>query len=142
MSTSDNPYETPAASSAPPASARQQLLPVAIGLLATGILHVFGWLFFAAYVYSVAMRPDMSRESAHGMIVLCLYYGITMLYSLVLISGAFSMLRQGSYLWAMTTCVLALVPILGPCYVIAIPFGIWGLIVLRRPAVRAAFARM
>jgi hypothetical protein len=115
---------------------------VAIGLLATGILHVFGWLFFAAYVYSIVMRPDMSRESAQAMTVYCLYYGITVLYSLVLISGAFSMLRQGSYLWATTTCVLALVPILGPCYVIAIPFGIWGLIVLRRPAVRAAFARM
>ena len=51
------------------------------------------------------------------------------------------MLRQGSYLWAMTICVLALVPLLGPCYFAAVPAGIWGIFVLRRPAVRDSFAR-
>ena len=62
-----------------------------------------------------------------------------MLYSLVVASGAISMIRQGSYIWAMTACTLGLVPVLGPCYVAAIPFAIWGIIVLRRTEVCESF---
>jgi hypothetical protein len=115
------------------------LLPAAVGLLVTSILHVTGGLFYFVYVYSVSISPDADPESTQAMLVLCMYYGIAMLYSLLLASGAFSMMRRGSYLWAMTTCVLALVPIIGPCYFLAMPFGIWGIIVLRRPQVRASF---
>ncbi|MCE9554154.1 MAG: hypothetical protein K8T91_12365 [Planctomycetes bacterium] len=62
-------------------------------------------------------------------------------YSLVLISGALSMARRGSYVWAVATSWLALVPLLGPCYFLAIPIGIWALIVLRKPAVRDSFKK-
>jgi hypothetical protein len=140
-----NPYESPTAGSAvpidPKAAARSQLYPVAIALLVPSILHIFGWLFYVVYVYSVVARPGSEPDFAHPMVVYSMYYGITMLYSLLLASGAFSMLRQGSYLWAMTICILALVPLLGPCYFAAVPAGIWGIFVLRRPAVRASFAR-
>ena len=64
-----------------------------------------------------------------------------MLYCLLLISGAFSILRKGSYLWAVTTCILALIPGIGPCYLIAVPFGLWGLVLLRRPEIRDSFVR-
>jgi hypothetical protein len=29
----------------------------------------------------------------------------------------------------------------GPCYFLAVPFGLWGLLVLRRSEVRDSFAR-
>ncbi len=70
-----------------------------------------------------------------------MYYGVSMLYCLLLASGAFSMVRQGSYMWAMTVCILALVPTFGPCYLLAIPVGIWRIFVLKRPDVRNSFAR-
>lgn len=142
MATDQHPYESPAADAALPAGPRQLLLGPAIGLLALSILHAFGWLFYAVYVYSIASDPEASPETARQLTIFCMYYSISILYSLLLASGAFSMLRRGSYLWATTTCVLALVPFLGPCYFFAIPFGIWGLLILRRPHVRAAFARM
>lgn len=66
---------------------------------------------------------------------------VTLGYSLMLLTGAFSMIRKGSYAWAVATSCLAMVPVLGPCYVMGIPVGIWGLMVLRRPEVRASFTR-
>lgn len=60
-------------------------------------------------------------------------------YSLILVLGSIDMLRRGSYRWALTTSFLAIVPLLGPCYVVGIPVGIWALIVLRRPTVRCSF---
>jgi hypothetical protein len=139
MTPDANPY---AAGSAPtPASARRQLLPVAVALLVASILHMIGGLFYFAFVYSSAAAPGADPDEAHTSLVFCMYYGITMLYSGLLATGAFTMMRRSSYLWAVTVCILALVPIIGPCYVLAMPFGIWGLIVLRRAEVRDSFAR-
>lgn len=137
---SPNPYAASAVASAP-VNAREQLLPPAIGLLVISILHNFGGLFYFAFVYSIYSAEDHDA-GLDRTLVYCMYYGIGMLYSLVIATGTFSMLRKGSYLWAVTTCILALIPAIGPCYFLAMPFGIWGLIVLRRPEVRSAFARM
>jgi len=146
MKADPNPYESasacPAAPASTPASARSQLLPVAIALLVPSVLHITGGLFFFAYVYSISAAPDADPMQTHMLTVYCMYYGISMLYCLLLASGAFSMIRRGSYMWAMTVCVLALIPFLGPCYIFAIPAGIWGIIVLRRPDVRNSFARL
>jgi hypothetical protein len=143
MIPAENPYQSDLAQPLPPSPliARRQLLPIAVGLLVVSILHLVGGLFYFVFVYSILAAPDADPANWHGTIVYCMYMGITMLYCLVLISGAFSMMRQGSYLWAVTTCILAMVPFVGPCYFLGIPLGIWGLLVLRRPEVRDAFAR-
>jgi hypothetical protein len=144
MTTPDNPYQATLSDPiAPtPAVARRQLLPVAIGLLVTSILHILGWLYFCIYVYSIAARPDPGATSPNLMVVYCMYYGISVLYCLLLITGDFSMLRRGSYVWAVTVCILALIPFIGPCYFFAVPFGVWGLLILHRPDVRDSFARL
>jgi hypothetical protein len=144
MRSTPNPYEATRceeSAAPPPLVARRQLIPVAVGLLVTSILHIVVGLFYFTFVYSMTTAPDADPQAAHASFVLCLYYGISMLYCLLLITGAFSMLRRTSYLWAVTVCVLALVPFVGPCYVFGIPFGIWGLLLLRRPEVRDSFAR-
>jgi hypothetical protein len=145
MTTTPNPHETPLANPAPPAawtaSARSQLLPVALAMLVACILHIYGGLYYFAYIYMTATAPNADPAESQRMIVYGLFYGITMLYCLMLATGAFSMMRRGSYLWALTVCILALVPMLGPCYFLAIPFGIWGLVLLRRADVRNSFAR-
>jgi len=143
MTSGENPYA--ASSSDPiqpsPLTVRRQLLPVAVALLVASILHIFGGLFYFVFVYSVIAAPDANPQGQHAMLVFSMYFGISMLYCLLLISGAFSMMRQGSHLWAVTTCILALIPFLGPCYFLAVPFGIWGLMLLRRPEIRNSFAR-
>jgi hypothetical protein len=146
MTNVSNPYQTASltsdASPKPNRSARQRLLPVAISLLVLSILHIISGLFYFVYVYSVSAAPDADPTDTHRSIVYSMYYGITMLYCLVLVTGAFSMMRQGSYMWAMAVCILAVIPLLGPCYFFGVPIGIWGILVLRRQDVRDSFARM
>ena len=36
--------------------------------------------------------------------------------------------------------ILAVIPCIGPCYLLGIPFGIWALIALNRPGVREVFS--
>jgi hypothetical protein len=145
MTTSENPYAASSVEQVPgdshkPPQERQQLLGPAIGILVTSILHIAGGLSYFVFVFSVYSRPDADARGSNVLVISAMYYSISMLYCLLLISGAFSMMRQGSYMWAMTVCILAVIPFLGPCYFFAVPFGIWGLIVLRRPDVRESFA--
>lgn len=146
MTNDPNPYQTTSLSSdaslVPERSARHQLLPVAITLLVLSILHIIVGLFYFVFIYSVSSAPDADPVNTHTSTVYSMYYGITMLYSLLLASGALSMMRQGSYMWAMTVCILAVIPLLGPCYFLGVPIGVWGILVLMRPAVRESFAGM
>jgi hypothetical protein len=146
MTLDPQPYEFTSAaigaSPVSPKSARHQLLPIATTLLLFSILHIVGGLSYFVFVYSRSAAPDADPMQTHVSIVYCMYYGITMMYCLLLMTGAFSMMRRGSYMWAMTTCILAMIPILGPCYIVAIPVGIWGVLVLRRAEVRNSFTSM
>ncbi len=128
--------------STPALAARNQLVPVAISLIVVSLIWVFLSAMGMAYFYSAFSAPDADPDKRHISKIYILYMLISAAYSLLLISGAFSMLRQGSYVWAVTISCLALVPFLGPCYFLAIPIGIWALVVLRRPSVRDSFQRI
>ncbi len=59
------------------------------------------------------------------------------IYGLILL-GAIKMKKLESYGLAMTASVLALLPC-SACCVVGLPFGIWALVVLNKPEVKAAF---
>jgi hypothetical protein len=61
--------------------------------------------------------------------------------SIGVIMGAIDMLRMNSLRSARAGAILAMVPICGPCIFFGIPLGIWTLIVLARPEVKAGFAK-
>jgi hypothetical protein len=54
--------------------------------------------------------------------------------------GAWCMRRGIRYRVSVVASILACIPLISPMVWIGIPFGIWAVIVLRRPEVRAAFA--
>lgn len=54
--------------------------------------------------------------------------------------GALKMKNLQSYGLAMTAAIISVIPCCGPCYCLGIPVGIWALVVLRKPEVRAAFS--
>jgi len=91
MTSGENPYQATESGQVATATpgARRQLLPVAIGLLVTSILHVTFGLFYFAYVFSVHGQPGSDPTDRHMSLVYCMYHGISMLYCLILISGAF-----------------------------------------------------
>jgi hypothetical protein len=53
--------------------------------------------------------------------------------------GALKMKNLQSYGLATTAAILSLIPCCGPCACLGIPVGIWALVVLRKPEVRASF---
>jgi LSD1 subclass zinc finger protein len=53
-------------------------------------------------------------------------------------AGAVRMKKLSGFGLAMTACIVAMLPCNG-CCVLGLPFGIWGLVVLNRPEVKAAF---
>ncbi len=53
--------------------------------------------------------------------------------------GALKMKQRLNFGVARAAAIVACIPMLGPCCICGIPFGIWALVVLAQPGVRAAF---
>ena len=64
---------------------------------------------------------------------------IGLLMSGVILLGALKMKKLESYGLAMTVSILAMIPCLSPCCVVGLPIGIWAVVVLSKPEVKAAF---
>jgi hypothetical protein len=62
-----------------------------------------------------------------------------LLFCLLIILGGVRMMSLRSYGLAVTAAILALLPC-QPLFLLGLIFGIWALIVLSRPSVKAAFA--
>jgi hypothetical protein len=71
-------------------------------------------------------------------IPLLLLLMLSLVSGIVMIVGGLKMLRLQSYGWAMTACIIAVLPF-NPVGFIGLIVGIWGLVVLNQPSVRAAF---
>lgn len=57
----------------------------------------------------------------------------------LILFGALKMKKCQGYGWAMTASILAVIPCVSPCCLVGIPIGIWALIVLSKPEVKAQF---
>jgi hypothetical protein len=78
----------------------------------------------------------MEKFSSAVGVVSCL---IGLALSALVAYGARQMQTLSSFGWGVTAAVLALIPCTSPCCVLGVPIGIWALVVLYRPDVRAAF---
>jgi hypothetical protein len=64
---------------------------------------------------------------------------ISIIVAPVIIYGGIQMLKARKYSLAMFAAILALIPVSSICCIPGIPIGIWALVVLRDPEVRAIF---
>jgi hypothetical protein len=55
--------------------------------------------------------------------------------------GAWNMKWLQGYALSVVAAILAVIPCTSPCYMLGLPFGIWALVVLNDPLVKAAFRR-
>jgi hypothetical protein len=108
---------------------RARVTAPAIGLIVVGVLSLFPLFVLAAYV-----NASGSRLLTENLALLAI--------PAIIVVGAISMLRLRSYGWAIAAGVLALSPIpSGPCWLIGLPIGVWSLVILSRPEVKAAFGK-
>lgn len=63
----------------------------------------------------------------------------TLTMSILVLMGALRMKVLRSYEFSLIAALLALLPCVTSCCLIGLPFGIWAIIVLRRPAVKGQF---
>lgn len=64
---------------------------------------------------------------------------IAIIVGVVVILGAIKMKNLESYTFSLTACILSLIPCVSPCCPLGLIFGIWGIVVLNDPQVKAAF---
>ncbi|WP_240360408.1 hypothetical protein [Pyxidicoccus caerfyrddinensis] len=149
----ENNFGTPMSPGGSPAQAREAVSLPAILLMVTSALTFLYGLYGLvspvnadqmAQVQQMMQDPNMAPmrgfveflTSTGGRLVFTVPYVI--LNGLIFL-GALKMRGLQSYGLAMTAGILALIPCCGPCGCFGIPLGIWALVVLRKPEVRAAF---
>jgi hypothetical protein len=147
---SKNPYEPPMGGSPPPPSfgpdpmAASKVSGPATGLMVAGGINILVSLFsLVMNLMGVGMgAAEGGDEAAFAMLgggmgmVLAV---IGLVVAVVIIMGAMKMKNLESYGFAMTASVLAMIPCLSSCCIVGLPLGIWALITLNNPGVKASF---
>ena len=127
---------SPAGLSPATAAAQLQVRGPAAGLLITGILC---WITVPVIVAALWLAPRMGARIATEIATGTGFVApvAALLFSVLMIVGALRMRRLEAYGLAKTAAILAI--IVSPGNLVGLPIGIWALIVLARPDVRAAF---
>jgi hypothetical protein len=131
--------------------AKSRLMGPGIGLIIAAGGHLLSALYgMANGLMSMALMMSMPRPAGPGPGAAPMYiaggvYGLGGLALLIVggitLYGGIEMLRVRKYTLTMTACILALIPC-NCCFgLTGIPFGIWGLVVLLDPKIKAAFGR-
>lgn len=101
------------------------------------VLTVFRLLVTATVGDAGRDAGPIPRESV--LMIRTTWSVIMMLVSIVIALGALQMYQLRSRQLAYCAAILAMIPCFAPCYIGALPLGIWALVVLRRPDVDYAF---
>ncbi len=81
---------------------------------------------------------DMIPIIAGGAVNLALEI-VAILMGVFVLIGAIKMKNLSGYGLAMTAAIVAMIPCISPCCLLGLPLGIWALLVLADPSVKAAF---
>ena len=130
---------------------RERLKLPAMGLIAVGLVNaLIGVLAVLQLLLKLTNAEQTTRVFESEARRLGYMFGFffwpllmflgTLISPLVIYGGA-RMYAAKSYAMARLAAILALIPVTSCCFVLGIPVGIWSLIVLRRPEVKAAFGQ-
>jgi Flp pilus assembly protein protease CpaA len=123
-----------------------QVSSPSVGLLVTGIiggiLSLLGLILNAIGTSVIPFVEDSLDErymdlweGAAG--IISSFIGIVV--AAFIIYAALKMKELSQYGLCMAASILAIIPCISPCCIIGLPIGIWCLVVLTRPDVKAAF---
>lgn len=148
-----NPYSSPPPGAGPnhdsrSSSAASDVAGPAIALmvisglgLVLGILGLAGdvFLLLSGAIEEMEIRND-GPTSKYTTIAVRFIWGVFLVaVAGFIFYGALQMKNLTNYTVARIAAILAVIPCVGPCCFLGIPFGIWALVVLANPNVRDAF---
>jgi len=134
------PYATPSP------SAGQIVSGPATGLLITGVLNgFFAFLGLLGNLFASSMATIMA-EDAQEQLMEWMSGGFAIASSVLglllagfIIYAALEMRKLSQWGLAIGASVVAMLPCLTPCCIVGLPVGIWCLVVLMKPEIKAAF---
>jgi hypothetical protein len=132
------------------AQARQDVsLPAILLMVMSALTFLYGLVSLLRPVDTEQLdqlrnNPDLApmmgmmefMTSTGGRVAVSLPY---LILNALIFFGALKMKNLQGYGLAMTAGILSLIPCCGPCVCLGIPVGIWALVTLRKPEVRASF---
>lgn len=149
---SENPYQSPGdyaygvLPGQPDPFAAQRVSAPATALIVMAILSICLQAFvIVVNLIQVAVGAGMVHRGPEMFPVafgagINLFFGILGLaISALVLIGATRMKRLESYSLAVSAAIVAVVPCISPCCLLGLPFGVWALVVLNDPSVKAAF---
>jgi len=116
--------------------------PAIFLMVVGGIGIVFQILFFLLNLLGAGMGAVGGREGLGNMMsggIGMVFNVIGIIIGVVILMGAMKMRKLQSYGFVMAAAVIAMIPCISPCCLLGLPAGIWALIVLMKPEVKAAF---
>jgi len=127
------------------AAARAMVNGPAIGLIVTAALGFFAQI--AGIVMNLMPKPPQTFPAGSPEAMIQTFSGgigvvagvVGIIAAVVVLIGALKMKNLESHGWAVTASVIALLPCVSPCCLVGLPIGIWALVVLNKPEVKAAF---
>ena len=144
-------YPPPPPSAPPPtyggANAAQMVKGPAIALMVVGAIGIV-WSLFGILGnllgFGMAGLEDIGGDSQW---VSMMSSGSGILFSIIqlavsafVIWGALQMQNLRKYQISLGASIAAMLPCVGPCCLLGLPIGIWALVILMKPEVKAAFA--
>ena len=135
------PRPAPIAPENTPVSRPGKIVAPAVGLMVGALWKLFSavtGLFFVSghNRWLDPMFGNFGIGSFSGMASVSLVF-FKVIPGLLILFGAFQMLRLRSYAWAMAAAILSIIA----CSLIGLPVGIWAVIILLQPDVQETFAR-
>ena len=129
-----------------PADARSQVAGPATGLLIAGIIGaVMDLSFLFINLIGASLGSLFERDFADQVVgyyegaigaAFCL---VGLLVAAFIIITSFKMKQLEQWPLAIAASILAMIPCISPCCIVGLPIGIWCLVVLNKPEVKAAF---
>ncbi len=131
-----------------PNAANVVSLPSTLLMVVAGIAACFAVLGIILNLLGVAIGGMSSEGGGEGAMAM-MQGGIGILFNLVsigicgfIIYGALQMKGLKNWTLALVANILAMIPCcVGACCLLGLPVGIWGVIVLIKPEIKAAFAK-
>jgi predicted Ser/Thr protein kinase len=120
------------------ANVRRQVQWAATGLLVAGAIDCAVFAGLVAHLLWSPYRPKLiSLQLSDLAVILMILTDLPI--GIFTILGAVAMLRLKSWGFPVAACILALIPRFPVTWILGAPMAIWSLIVLNRPAIKAAF---
>lgn len=143
----DQPAAVPPPGSPTPIDPREAVkLPAILLMVAAGIGAAFCLLMLGLNVLGTGLSAVAGQGDERTFNMLS--GGIGIFFNLVglavagfIVYGAMQMKALKNHTMAMIAAIISVIPCISPCCVVGLPVGIWALVVLAKPEVKAAFAK-